>query len=155
MLLIFSEMLRYQLYECNVELIALGNEISYIKNYVTLQKNRIDERIQVSFCADIKDPLISVAPLLFINFIENAFKYVGFNDTKPNSIDISLKYENGNLLFRVFNTKDSFVNPAEGSSGLGIANTKRRLEILYPQKHRLTINDNENNYEIDLILLDV
>ena len=155
MLLIFSEMLRYQLYECNVDKMDLNNEINYIKNYVALQKSRLDERIQVSFCADINGPMIKVAPLLFINFIENAFKYVGFNDATPNRIEISLRYENGNLLFRVFNTKDCFVNPAEGSSGLGIANTKRRLEILYPNRHELIINDDENFYEMDLILLDV
>jgi len=152
MLLVFSEMLRYQLYECNVEQIELDNEINYIKNYIAIQKGRIDERIVVTFCADHQNGQVMVAPLLFITFIENAFKYIGFNECKHNHIDICLKYENGNLAFKVLNTKDTFVNQAEKSSGLGIANTKRRLEILYPEKHKLTINNQEDAYEINLIL---
>ena len=157
MLLVFSEMLRYQLYECNVEQIALNSEINYIRNYIALQKSRIDERIAVSLCADEVNGQINVAPLLFIAFIENAFKYVGFNEDKENRIEICLKYEKGNLLFKVFNTKDTFVNvnQTEKSSGLGIANTKRRLEILYPEKHLLTIINEECHYEITLILFDV
>jgi len=69
MLLVFSEMLRYQLYECNVELIELDREVNYIKNYIALQKSRMDERIKVSFCSDNINGNIKVAPLLLITFI--------------------------------------------------------------------------------------
>lgn len=155
MLLVFSEMLRYQLYECNVAQIELDRELNYIRNYMAIQKGRIDERIEVTFSADHIDGQIMVAPLLFINFIENAFKYVGFNEDKENKIAISIKYEDGNLLFRVINTKDSFINHTEGSSGLGIANTQRRLEILYPEKHKLTIVNEDEYYEIYLELFNI
>jgi len=152
MLLVFSEMLRYQLYECNVEEIELESEINYIRNYIALQKSRIDERIMVTFNADEINGGVKVAPLLFIAFIENAFKYVGFNETTDNSIVINLTYNGHDVVFDVFNTKDAFVNPAERSSGLGIANTRRRLEILYPGKHQLNIVNNETNYRVTLIL---
>ncbi|MEO6523558.1 MAG: histidine kinase [Mucilaginibacter sp.] len=155
MLLVFSEMLRYQLYECNVEQIELDSEINYIRNYIAIQKGRIDERIQVSLCADGISGQINVAPLLFITFLENAFKYVGFNEDTENRIDVSLKYENGNLLFRVYNTKDAFIDQSERASGLGIANTKRRLEILYPERHKLSIVNENDYYEINLTLLGV
>lgn len=155
MLLVFSEMLRYQLYECNVEQIALESEINYIKNYIAIQKGRIDERITVTFNADSPAGQVMIAPLLFINFIENAFKYVGFNEGRQNHIDISLKYESGTLAFRVFNTKDTFINKAGKASGLGIANTRRRLEILYPGKHLLNIKNNDEDYELTLTLFDV
>jgi two-component system LytT family sensor kinase len=155
MLLVFSEMLRYQLYECNVEQIELDRELNYIRNYIAMQKSRIDERIAVSFCAGEINGSIKVAPLLLITFIENAFKYVGFNEFKENQVDITLKHENGNLLFRIFNTKDTFINHSERSSGLGIANAKRRLELLYPNKHQLKINDHEDNYEITLTFFDI
>jgi two-component system LytT family sensor kinase len=148
-------MLRYQLYECNVEQIELNSEINYIKNYIAIQKGRIDERIVVNFYMDSTGVHVKVAPLLFITFIENAFKYIGFNERKQNHIDICLKYENGNLMFKAFNTKDTYVNPAEKFSGLGIANTKRRLEILYPEKHSLTISNRADDYEITLILFDI
>ncbi|MDN3581586.1 sensor histidine kinase [Mucilaginibacter flavus] len=155
MLLVFSEMLRYQLYECNVEQISLDSEINYIRNYIAIQKGRIDERIAVSFCADNVSGQINVAPLLFITFVENAFKFVGINDCKQNYVSINLKYDNVNLVFYVVNTKDAFINQTEKSSGLGIANTKRRLEILYPGKHLLHIINNDDNYQVTLTLFNV
>jgi two-component system LytT family sensor kinase len=155
MLLVFSEMLRYQLYECNVDKISLDRELNYIRNYIAMQKSRMDERIVVHFCVDEVNSSIQVAPLLLITFIENAFKYVGFNDNKENRVEISLKYEPGKLLFRSFNTKDSFINQSEKSSGLGIANARRRLELLYPGKHEITINNQPDTYEIALTLLEI
>ncbi|MDB5151360.1 MAG: putative signal transduction histidine kinase [Mucilaginibacter sp.] len=155
MLLVFSEMLRYQLYECNVEQIELDRELNYIRNYIAMQKSRIDERIVVSFCTGEINGSVKVAPLLLITFIENAFKYTGFNEFQENRIDISLNYENGSLFFRIFNTKDTFINHSEMASGLGIANAERRLELLYPGRHRLIINEQEHSYTITLTLYDI
>ncbi|WP_214072767.1 histidine kinase [Mucilaginibacter sp. dw_454] len=152
MLLVLSEMLRYQLYECNVEEISLDREINYVSNYIAMQRGRIDERVKVNFCADEVDGQPNIAPLLLITFVENAFKYVGFNEDRPNLVEISLRYADDKLIFKVFNTKDSYINHTEGSSGLGIANTKRRLEILYPNRHELKINNDEKNYEVELTL---
>ncbi len=155
MLLVFSEMLRYQLYECNVEQIGLEREINYIRNYIALQKSRVDERINIAFNTDGVTDNIRVAPLLFIAFIENAFKYVGFNEFADNSIDINLQVNEDILRFTVFNTKDSFISPAESSSGLGIANVKRRLELLYPDRHLLKIENSENDYFVELTLFEL
>lgn len=152
MLLVFSEMLRYQLYECNVEQIELDREINYIRNYIALQKSRIDERIKVSFFTDEINGNIKIAPLILITFIENAFKYVGFNDGKENLIAIELGYYQDQLKFTIVNTRDAFVNSSDGSSGLGIANTKRRLELVYPGKHELIIDDQPNTYTVQLTL---
>ena len=152
MLLVFSEMLRYQLYECNVEQIELEREINYIRNYISLQKSRIDERINVSFYVDEINGNIKVAPLIFITFIENAFKYLGFNELRENRINITLGCNKKDLVFNVFNTKDSFINHAEASSGLGIANVKRRLELLYPGRHLLKIDETDTDYSVALIL---
>ena len=155
MLLVFSEMLRYQLYECNVEQIELGQEINYIRNYIALQKSRMDERIQVSFCVAEANGSVLVPPLILITFIENAFKYVGFNETRGNKIEIHLKHYDNVLEFSVFNTKDSFIDHAQGASGLGIANARRRLELLYLGRHSLTISDQENTYTVCLTLNDL
>lgn len=155
MLLVFSEMLRYQLYECNVEQIDLEREINYIRNYIALQKSRIDERINVSFCTPHINGDIHVPPLILITFIENAFKYVGFNEFKENKIEIWLKHNPGILEFNVVNTKDVCIEKnKQGSSGLGIANARRRLELLYPGKHFLNIDEKEHTYTINLTLLD-
>jgi LytS/YehU family sensor histidine kinase len=155
MLLTFSEMLRYQLYECNVELIEIERELNYIKNYITLQKSRIDERIKVCFSANDIDKSINVPPLVLITFIENAFKYVGINECRENKIVIDLRSENGNLLFTIFNTKDGYIAKAQDSSGLGIANTRRRLELLYPSKHLLDIKETETDYTVRLTIFDI
>ena len=156
MLLIFSEMLRYQLYECNVELIDLDREVNYIKNYISLQKSRIDERITVSFFAGEINAGIQIAPLILITFIENAFKYVGYNEGKENIIEIRLDYAGGDLTFTVFNTKDAFfAGHAEKSSGLGIANTKRRLELLYPGRHLLQMDEHDTHYAVTLTLMNL
>ena len=152
MLLVFSEMLRYQLYECNVEQIELHREINYIRNYIALQKSRIDERIQVQFTVSDVSGNAKVAPLIFITFIENAFKYIGFNEAHQNTITIKLELDEEKLQFYIFNTKDLFINHAEKSSGLGIANVKRRLELLYPARHLLNIDEGPSDYAVTLTL---
>ena len=152
MLLVFSDMLRYQLYECNVEYIDLDRELNYIQNYIAIQKSRIDERIAVSLFIGKIDGNVKIAPFLLITFIENAFKYIGFNENKPNRIDIDLTYNGNMIFFTITNTKDAFTNQSKKSPGLGIANTKRRLELLYPYRHELTIIEKEESFEVILIL---
>ncbi|PTR00852.1 histidine kinase [Mucilaginibacter yixingensis] len=152
MLLVFSEMLRYQLYECNVEQIELDKEIAYISNYIALQKSRMDDRINVQFSHQI-DGHVCIAPLMLITFIENAFKYVGFDEQQDNRITIQLKYSEARLEFAIFNTKDGFLSKLpEDASGLGIANVKRRLELLYPDRHNLKINDDGAAFTVNLTL---
>jgi two-component system, LytTR family, sensor kinase len=155
MLLTFSEMLRYQLYECNVELIDMERELNYIKNYIELQKSRIDERIKVCFSFENLNSSIRVPPLILITFIENAFKYVGFNEYTENRIEIGLDYKKGNLEFKICNTKDNFITKDQHSSGLGIANTRRRLELLYPGKYALDIMETDNVYTVSLTIFDI
>jgi two-component system, LytTR family, sensor kinase len=154
MLLKFSEMLRYQLYECNVEEIEMDRELNYIKNYVSLQKSRMDERIRVVSCFDSVNGNKKIAPLLLIAFIENAFKYVGFNEGKDNFVQLSINQKPGNLHFNIVNSKDGYLHKSENSSGLGIGNARRRLELLYPGRHALQIDDQPEYFDVDLILYD-
>jgi len=152
MLLVFSEMLRYQLYECNVEQIELDKEITYISNYIALQKSRMNERVSVQFDHQL-DGHVYIAPLMLITFIENAFKYVGFDEQQDNRISILLKYSEARLEFAIFNTKDGFLSKlSEDASGLGIANVKRRLELLYPGRYDLKVNDDTAGFTVNLTL---
>jgi len=152
MLLVFSDMLRYQLYECTVDYIDIDRELNYIRNYIAIQKSRIDERIKVSFYSGKIDGNIKIAPFLLISFIENAFKYVGFNEYGNNKIEISITYNDAMIFFTITNTKDTFTVQSKRSSGLGIANAKRRLELLYPHRHELTIIEKDESFEVILIL---
>lgn len=153
MLLTFSEMLRYQLYECNVEAISIEKEISYIRNYTALQQIRKEEDLIVHLVLDPEVRGFSIAPLLFIAFIENAFKYVSNHDDRENRVAISLEKQGGALVFKSFNTRERNTGrPIKDSGGIGVANVKRRLELLYPEKHDLSIEETDHSYQVTLKL---
>jgi two-component system, LytTR family, sensor kinase len=150
-LLSFSEMLRYQLYECNVDQINFDKEYTYLKNYVELQRLRKEDNLIVTF--DQKGELnnFKIAPLLLIPFVENAFKYSSNHSDRKNILQIILSREENYFHFYCINTKDQILSrKLFEDSGIGISNVMRRLELIYPNKHDLTINDNEMFYEVNL-----
>ncbi|MBS1932596.1 MAG: histidine kinase [Bacteroidetes bacterium] len=152
MLLTFSDMLRYQLYECSSSFIDMEKEMGYIKNYVALQKARKGEQLSASLCIEENVKGFKIAPLLFIAFIENAFKYVSNSDERQNCVKISFQKQKDNLIFQCSNSKETDVNTTIEHKGIGIANAKRRLTLLYPQRHELEIKDTDDNYEVILKL---
>jgi LytS/YehU family sensor histidine kinase len=143
-------MLRYQLYECNVEAISIDKEINYIRNYTALQQIRKEEDLVVHLTINPEVRGFTIAPLLFIAFIENAFKYVSNNESEENKVEISLNRQDGFLLFRTFNTKEKNPGRPLKHQGIGIANVKRRLELLYPGRHDLSIQEADHSYEVTL-----
>jgi LytS/YehU family sensor histidine kinase len=152
MLLSFSDMLRYQLYECNSQHIAVEKELNYIKNYVALQRVRKGENltINLTICNDVKG--FQIAPLLFIVFIENAFKHVSSYEEKENKIDISFQRENGSLVFSSCNTREINNSSVDEYRGIGIDNARQRLLLLYPEKHELKIAHDMDSYSVLLKL---
>lgn len=152
MLLSFSEMLRYQLYECNVDKIAIEKELQYIRHYVALQQERKDGSLRVRL--DIPENIggFTIAPLLLITFVENAFKYVSSDEDGDNEVLLSFRKHRDELIFRAFNTKDAAAAMGRADGGIGIANARRRLDLQYPGKHRLTITDADRSYEVVLNL---
>ena len=153
MLLSFSEMLRYQLYECNVDRISIDKEIQYIRNYIAVQQERKEENCGVF--VDIPENVrgFTIAPLVLIAFIENAFKYVSCYEYRENKVVISLCKTGDQFLFRAFNTRELATGrgPME-TGGIGIANVRRRLDLQYPGKYELEIRDEKETYEIILNL---
>jgi LytS/YehU family sensor histidine kinase len=152
MLLSFSEMLRYQLYECNVDKIAIERELQYIRHYVALQQERKAETLRVRL--DIPENIggFTIAPLLLITFVENAFKYVSADDDNESEVRLSFLRQRDELIFRSFNTKEASVAAGRGRGGIGITNVRRRLDLQYPGRHRLTISDGDRSYEVVLNL---
>jgi LytS/YehU family sensor histidine kinase len=150
-LLQFSELLRYQLYDCGVEKVNLGQEIDYIKNYVAFQRFRNDEKLIVQTCVENINTGLSIAPLLLIILIENSFKFVSNFSDKENKICISIKTE-GHVLKTTFRNTIEFNagNNIGHSPGIGIRNLKRRLELLYSKKYELIANINDNFHETHL-----
>jgi two-component system, LytTR family, sensor kinase len=144
----FSEMLRYQLYECNGKEVSIEKEVSYLRSYVELQRHRKDDNYRITFSANDSKGF-TIAPMLLIPFVENAFKYVS-HFSVGNEIRIDLGRTDRVFSLRVFNTKDrSAAGPSE-AHGIGLKNVKRRLELLYPNRHELQITDLADSFEIIL-----
>ena len=150
-LLQFSELLRYQLYDCSAEKIALEKEIEYLKNYIAFQRLRKDDQLVVTLDIVNIEAGLMIAPLLLIVLIENAFKFVSNFTDSQNKISISITAENKKLNSIISNTKDTPYNfTGYNSGGIGIGNLKRRLALLYPNKHEFVINSNDIVYETQL-----
>lgn len=149
----FTEMLRYQLYDCNIDRINIEDEIKFIHNYIALQALRKGDKYKISFEVGEHLKGFTIDPLILITFIENAFKYVSNKSTGENYIKLSLTKTDGNLLFTCFNTTDETAKPdIIDYGGIGVTNTKRRLDILYNQQYNLNIQQNPYDYSIHLTL---
>jgi len=149
MVLTFSEMLRYQLYDCNRNQIDIKREIDYLRNYIALQQVRKGVGVKIDFSVTDEVQNFFVAPLLFIAFVENAFKYVS-TDEQENRISVSMQMQGDTLWFNCYNSKEiNNVTPFE-HKGIGIENTKRRLALHYCDQHQLKITNASSYYEVDL-----
>lgn len=147
----FSEMLRYQLYEANDDKIQVEKEIQYLKDYMDLQQLRKDEKYSVQFnCApDVRG--FSIEPLLMIPFVENAFKHISHFSNQPNFVKVDMFLLNGHFVFSVFNSKE-MQKITEKSGGIGMYNVKRRLELLYPGRHTIKVDNSETTFMVQLNL---
>jgi two-component system LytT family sensor kinase len=145
----FSEMLRYQLYECRDDKIAIEKEISFLQDYVDLQKLRKDENYTVEFNSSDEVKGFAIEPLLLMSFVENSFKHISHNTNKKNFVKLDLVRNNGFFQFSVQNSKEAHQHNNE-HSGIGLKNVKRRLELLYPGKHELHIEQTDEFFKVDL-----
>jgi len=147
----FSNLLRYQLYECNDELIPLDQELNYLENFITLEQIRKGSDATINWEINADDRRKKIVPLLLTPFIENAFKYLSHHlDPIQNVLNIQLDIEEHGLELQVFNTFVKSEKTNEKAGGLGLKNVKRRLTLLYPNKHQLEIQEEVNVYKVNL-----
>lgn len=150
LLLRFSDVLRYQLYECNNDIVLLETELKYAKDIVEIEKMRWGNELDVDAKFEIEDSTVAIRPLMFIPFIENAFKHVSRLPEKKGYVNIDFSQKGKSVRLIVENSK-SAVPPRKGNdSGLGLSNTKKRLDISYPEKYSLDIQEMESIYKTDL-----
>jgi two-component system, LytTR family, sensor kinase len=147
----FSSLLRYHLYESSVEFIDIENEIAYLKDYMDLQKLRKETHTTVALTVSESATNFKIAPMLLLPFIENSFKFVNHNDAANNAIIVSVDKKDAEMIFSCVNSKEDF-RKKEADSGIGISNVKRRLELLYPNRHILEIQDHSTSFNITLKL---
>ncbi len=131
----FSNMLRYQLYECNQALVEVEKELSFIRSYVDLQKDRLNDNYKVSFEGGNEITGFSISPFLLLPLIENCFKHVSDHPDRENSICINCGMEGNSFRLKTRNSIVANVEPV--TSGIGLENVRRRLGLVYPGRHAL------------------
>ena len=145
----FSDLLRYNLYEADVDQVELGREADYLENYVALQKARSNPNLNIDLDINIQNRSVKIAPLIFVVFVENAFKFITREDNTDNYVKISLRQSANRIQFECVN---SFEETGSIEGGIGLTNVRRRLELLYKDRYTLTITKEERNYSVKLIL---
>ena len=149
-----SRMMRYVLYDTQNSTTLLSQEIAFVKDYISLMQLRLTDVVKIKFNSPLLLKDMAIAPMLFLPFIENAFKH-GVSATYESNISINVEQKDNILELRVVNTiiKEQSHN-LEEASGIGLNNTRRRLDLLYPGKHTLLIEENagENTYSVHLTL---
>ncbi len=146
-----SQFLRYVIAEGRRDRVALSHELAYIGHYVALQRLRLDNTVPIQYTTEGNANGYQVAPLLLISFIENAFKY-GVSPQEPSRIDIRIRVEENQVHCHVFNQKVRVFQPTAVASGIGLTNTKARLQLVYPGRHELVIRDEPDSFTVDLSL---
>ena len=147
-----SKLMRYPLYESEKGESKLSEELAFLNNYIDLMKLRLNNKVvlTVNFPSDFTDTYLP--PLLFIPFVENAFKH-GVSYRSPSFIEIGMEVSENRIRFITRNSirKSGHLNEEE-YSGIGLENVRKRLNLLFPQRHQLTINEKDDVFEVDLVL---
>lgn len=150
----FSQLLRYQLYECDERQIDVAREVAYLEGFIELERLRQDCHLKTTLdIASLPEPGTVIAPGLLLPFVENAFKHVSQHRSNDNWINLRLILRGTLLQLGVKNTYAESVQPsATNPGGVGLPNVKRRLDLLYPGRHQLTIRQQDGVYHIELAL---
>lgn len=150
-----GDMMRFMLHENQQDKIGLAREIDYLKDYLHLQKLRLEESDQISVEVNIDEEHCqhSIAPMLLIPFVENAFKH-GISLQKRSWVNIALRCDKNSLHFDIYNSihRKNRDDPERENPGIGLENVRQRLHLLYPGKHELVIRENVNEYFVHLTI---
>lgn len=151
-----ADLLAYMFREGNAGRVAIRQEMELLQNYIDLELLRYGARLDLNFEREVDDPLTEVTPLILLSVVENAFKHGASGDMGRPRIHIRLEVQQGQLRFRVFNSKPSRKQSDETGyrKGIGLGNTKRQLALIYPGCHELEIREREDSYEV-LLLIDL
>jgi hypothetical protein len=149
MILKLSDMMRYTIYEGKKEMVSLKEEVDYLNNYIELHKIRYHKSVDIQFNHEI-DTNTSIAPLLFIILLENAFKHGVESLSDAAYIHMNLSSNENSLHFTIANNFDP--KEIHEENGIGLDNLKQRLKLIYPKTHKLLIEKSKDRYSVDLII---
>lgn len=147
-----SQLMRYMLYDNNAAQISLANEVEYLKNYINLQLLRFGDDVKINLYLSGPFERYTIAPMLLIPFVENAFKHgIGTLDDPVIDVLLSIPEDKNELHLMVVNgIAPQGISAPESSSGIGLANVRRRLELLYPMRHSFNILQTADTFTIKL-----
>jgi len=146
-----SDMLRYVFYDCSRDRVPLESEFKYIENFTLFQQMKSEEKQNVILNKMIVRGSHEVAPMLFIPFVENAFKYSRIEDLSEASVIITLEDKDEDIIFDIQNSVP-LTGKVKSGNGMGLKNVRNRLNIVYPDKYELKIEDLEDKFHVTLII---
>lgn len=146
MILKLSNLLDYILYQIEKPKVLLDEEINHLEDYISLEKMRFHDTLKVDFKKEILQENVQISPMLLIPFVENSFKHGKIVDGVLH-INIQLKVESNKLVFTIENSSK---NKEISKIGIGVENIRKRLQMLYPDKHQLKIQDKEATFSVSL-----
>ncbi len=147
-----SGMLRYMLYECKERYVPLHKEIEHLQHFIRLNQLQIEGRGKVVFEPPSMRRDLKIAPLILIVFIENAFKHSQSGQAENINIQIELRLEGNELHFKCTNNYAPTAAMETVDQGIGLENVRKRLNLLYPGKHQLVIDEEPQSYSVNLVL---
>lgn len=152
LLIKYSEILRYQLYNGDKQNVTLEQDVRFIKDFIAIEEIRWEGKLKVACSWKIENSNKEIPALLFITFVENAFKHVSKSDFEKGAIRIDLEQTNNTICFQVQNSKSTLPAKKKSAGGVGLKNVKERLEILYPGKYDLSVDETDHVYKTKLII---
>ncbi|MEQ8364508.1 MAG: histidine kinase [Cyclobacteriaceae bacterium] len=144
-----SELMSFVLYETDQERIQLSKELKYIKNYIELEEIRYGDRFVCNLSIHGNTEVL-IPPLLMLPFIENSFKHGIKHESDKGWVNINVSVAEKKFVFKIENSIGEISTQNKGQNGLGIANVKRRLELLYPESHELSYSKSEKQFKVNL-----
>ncbi len=148
-----SNLMDYMLYKCNKSSVNLKQELEYLSNYVEIERIRYDDKIKFEFLIEGQSEQLQIAPMLLLAFFENAFKHGVSKSISNPFVQIHIQIEEHTLKLNLTNSKNESDQKKENyTKGIGLKNVKKRLQLLYPNKHNLEISSKAHTFEIDLKL---
>lgn len=145
-----SDLMRYVIYKGQEETVSLNDEVKYLEDYLDLQKLRLHKNLDLRFEKEIEVGETAITPLLFIILVENAFKHGIEGAEGEGYLHLALKQAGRKVSFSCYNSVET--GGPEKTPGLGLKNLRRRLELLYPDRHNLSIEEYPDSYRVDLTI---
>lgn len=151
----YSEILRFQLYSSKNEYNRLTDEIDFLEKFIDVERLRWADKLDVTTDWKYDTPSFKVSPLLLVVLVENAFKHVARSSANKGSIRVNLRQHDKQLMLEVENTATRLDDVKTKDSGLGVQNLQDRLQILYPNNHKLTFKREDGQYLAQLVLTEI